>query len=192
MVKIDKIYTRGGDNGITSLVDGSRVSKNTQRLATMGDVDEANAVIGLAKNALDTDYAILIDVIKKVQNDLCDLGADLATPGDDPNEGSLRVQEIQVRRLEKDIDRLNKTLKPLNSFILPGGEAPGIWLHLARTIVRRAERSAVALSEIESLNGHALRYLNRLSDLLFVMARYANDKGRSDDLWVPGKYGKSN
>ena len=190
MVKLDKIYTRGGDGGQTSLIDGSRVAKNAPRLAAMGDVDEANAILGLAKDALGNVHPTLTEILERVQNDLCDIGADLATPGDDPKDGSLRIQKVQVERLESEIDALNETLEPLTSFILPGGRNAATWLHLARTVIRRAERGAVAFAEQEPVNACALSYLNRLSDLVFVMARHANDGGKSDALWEPGKYGK--
>ena len=189
MVKLDKIYTRGGDSGQTSLVDGSRVDKNSQRLNAIGDIDEANAILGLAKISLDDGPQNLREVLLKIQNDLCDLGADLATPGADREDGSLRIQKQQVERLEQEIDDMNILLKPLTSFVLPGGSDSATWLHLARTIVRRAERSAVSLASQETINQMAIMYLNRLSDLLFVMARLTNDFGNSDELWEPGKFG---
>ena len=189
MVKLDKIYTRGGDSGQTSLVDGSRVDKNSQRLNAIGDIDEANAILGLAKISLDDGPQNLGEVLLKIQNDLCDLGADLATPGADREDGSLRIQKQQVERLEQEIDDMNILLKPLTSFVLPGGSDSATWLHLARTIVRRAERSAVSLASQETINQMAIMYLNRLSDLLFVMARLANDFGTSDELWERGKFG---
>ncbi len=191
MVKIDKIYTRAGDGGETSLVNGIRVRKDTPRITLIGDVDEANAILGLARQSLEKGFPILDVILARVQNDLFDLGADLATPGHDPSDGSLRIQKQQGERLEIDIDYINGSLKPLKSFVLPGGNPAASWLHLARTVVRRAERSAVSLSACESINTYALVYLNRLSDLLFVMAREANDSGKSDKLWEPGKYGRT-
>ncbi len=189
MVKLDKIYTRGGDNGQTSLVDGSRVDKISQRLNAIGDIDEANAILGIAKISLSDNPRNLGEILLRIQNDLCDLGADLATPGADREDGSLRIQKKQIERLEQEIDEINSRLKPLTSFVLPGGLESATWFHLARTIVRRAERSAVSLASQEAINQMAIIYLNRLSDLLFVMARLANDFGNSDELWEPGKYG---
>ena len=182
MVKLTKIYTRTGDGGTTGLVDGSRLSKAAPRLAAIGDVDEANSAIGVALTALDQS-AIAAD-LRTIQNDLFDLGADLATPGDDfaPSDTVLRIVPAQVVRLERGIDALNAALPPLASFILPGGTAAS--LHLARAIVRRAERAAVAIEG--GINPQALAYLNRLSDYLFVAARAVNENGASDVLWVPG------
>lgn len=174
MVKLNKIYTRTGDAGTTGLVDGSRVSKSCPRMAAIGDVDEANSAIGVALAGL---AGSLADDLALVQNDLFDLGADLATPGE--VESSLRVIPAQVERLERAIDALNAGLPPLSSFILPGG--PAAPLHLARAIVRRAERSMVA---VEGIGAPALAYVNRLSDYLFVAARVVN-KG-CDPLWKPG------
>lgn len=192
MVKLDRIYTGGGDKGQTSLVDGSRAPKDAPRLCAIGDVDEANAVIGLARAELEeAKQAELVDILARVQNDLCDLGADLATPGDKPDGGSLRIQQIQVTRLEGEIDAQNEKLEPLTSFILPGGSKGAIWLHLARTIVRRAERTMVRLNQAEGLNPLALTYINRLSDLMFVLSRQANDGGRKDALWTPGENARS-
>ena len=192
MVKLDKIYTRGGDGGQTSLIDGKRVAKCTPRLMAMGDVDEANAILGLANTALGTKNKHLKNLIRKIQNDLCDLGADFACPGSSASDGKLRIKKYQVTSIETEIDFLNSKLKPLDSFILPGGERSAVWLHLARTVIRRAERSAVEFSENEPVNKFALAYLNRLSDLMFVMARQANNHGQSDELWEPGKYGGPN
>lgn len=189
MVRIDKIYTRTGDRGKTSLVDGQRVSKHAKRPAAFGEVDEANCIIGLArqhsKDASD-------DMLARIQNDLFDLGADLATPikASEP-EGeylALRITEAQVLRLEAEIDGMNANISALTSFILPGGSALSAWLHLARTAVRRTERRMTALAEEESVNKQAMRYINRLSDHLFVMARVANENGASDVLWVPGEH----
>ena len=174
MVKLTKIYTRTGDGGTTGLVDGSRVSKADDRLAAMGDVDEANSAIGVALASLPA--GPVTDELGRIQNDLFDLGADLATPGE--VEGALRIVPDQVARLERAIDALNADLPPLASFILPGGTAAS--LHLARAIVRRAERAAIAAE----IGGPAAIYLNRLSDYLFVAARFVN--AGSDPLWKPG------
>lgn len=186
MVKLDRIYTRGGDKGMTSLGEGSRVAKNAVRIQAIGDVDEANAVVGLAALEAGSGGAALRDMLARIQNDLFDLGADLAAPGDDPADGRLRIRSSQVLRLEKEIDSLNEALAPLTSFILPGGTPLAACLHLARTVTRRAERTVTALAQEEPVNAEALIYLNRLSDLFFVMARVANDGGRSDVLWQPG------
>jgi cob(I)alamin adenosyltransferase len=186
LVKLNKIYTRTGDNGTTGLVDGSRVAKNNARMIAIGDVDEANSAIGLAVVALgECAHATLLSVI---QNDLFDLGADLATPvTDNPDpEWALRIVASQVERLEREIDALNADLAPLNSFILPGGSEAAARVHLARAIVRRAERSAVAAGADNRLNQPALTYLNRLSDLLFVLARVINAGTGGDIKWVPG------
>ena len=181
MVKLNKIYTRTGDDGTTGLVDGSRVAKSDARMAAIGDVDEANSAIGVAIASLG-DHP-LAAALTRTQNDLFDLGADLATPGDDfaPSEMTLRIVASQVTRIEAEIDAVNAHLQPLASFILPGGAAAH--LHLARAIVRRAERSAVAAG---GLNPQALAYLNRLSDFLFVACRAVNKNGAEDVLWVPG------
>ncbi len=185
MVKLTKIYTRGGDGGETSLGDGSRVAKHDVRVAAYGTVDEANAVIGLAR--LHTDGAA-DDMLARIQNDLFDLGADLCRPeGGDSKRAPLRMAEAQVARLESEIDTMNAELKPLDSFVLPAGGAAGSWLHLARTVARRAEREMTALAAAEPVNDLALRYVNRLSDHLFVLARYLNDKGAADVLWIPGE-----
>lgn len=195
MVKLNKIYTRTGDDGTSGLVDGSRLPKADGLFAAMGDVDEANSQIGLAVVVLDpgTDLARRLTVI---QNDLFDLGADLATPagqwaeeGADPfapGEMTLRIIPAQVDRLEREIDAMNERLSPLTSFILPGGSEVAARLHVARATTRRAERSAVAAAGQRALNPAALAYLNRLSDWLFVAARYANVDGGGDVLWVPG------
>lgn len=182
MVKLNKIYTRTGDGGSAGLVDGSRVSKSSLRMAAIGDVDEANAAIGVAAATLEG--RALPDQLLAIQNDLFDLGADIATPGE--VEGALRIVAGQVERLEREIDAMNADLAPLTSFILPGGSRSAAALHLARTVVRRAERSAVALNESEPVNPQVLAYLNRLSDHLFVAARHlAADEG-SVLLWKPG------
>jgi len=182
MVRLTRIYTRGGDKGQTSLVDGSRLPKHALRIEAYGTVDEASSVIGMARVHAGGE----IDAaLSRIQNDLFDLGADLATPGIEM-ENALRIQPAQVERLEREIDALNAELQPLDSFILPGGSPASACLHLARTVVRRAERQACAAAEQEPLNPVAIQYLNRLSDYLFVAARYLNDKGRADVLWVPG------
>ena len=181
MVKLTKIYTRTGDEGTTGLVDGSRRSKAEPRMVAIGEVDEANSAIGVALLSVEGPLAAQLTMI---QNDLFDLGADLATPGE--IEGALRIVPEQVARLEAEIDAINASLSPLTSFILPGGSAASAHLHLARAIARRAERAAVALAEQEAINPPALAYLNRLSDWLFVAARTMNQSGASDVLWVPG------
>lgn len=184
MVKLTRIYTRGGDRGETSLGDGARVAKHDLRVAAFGTVDEANAVIGLARlhTAADADA-----MLARIQNDLFDLGADLCRPGDNPDEANaLRIQPAQVERLEKEIDALNASLRPLESFILPGGTPAAAYLHQARTVVRRAERLTTELASREPVNPVAIRYLNRLSDHLFVLGRHLNDKGAADVLWAPG------
>jgi cob(I)alamin adenosyltransferase len=182
MVKLTKIYTRTGDKGTAGLVDGSRVSKASKRMAAIGDVDEANAAIGAAIAQLSDDG--LAEQLRRVQNELFDLGADIATPGD--VEGALRIVGSQVERLEREIDAINEHLEPLRSFILPGGSPDVAALHLARTVMRRAERTAVALAEADQVNPDALAYLNRLSDLLFVAARFVAAKQGGDVLWQPG------
>jgi len=180
LVKLNKIYTRTGDDGTSGLVDGSRVSKSSVRMAAIGEVDEANAAIGMAIAELIP--GDLTEHLLGIQNDMFDLGADLATPG----EIGLRIVASQVARLEQAIDVMNAELEPLQSFILPGGSIAVAALHLARTVVRRAERAAVALNESEPLNPQLLAYLNRLSDLLFVTARYVAAKEGGDILWKPG------
>jgi cob(I)alamin adenosyltransferase len=188
MVRLDRIYTGGGDAGETSLAGGGRVAKQSPRMHAIGDVDEANAAIGLARAAMQPDDPT-DGVLAAAQNDLFDLGADLALPGAEPVEGRLRIVQAQVDRLEAQIDAANEALAPLTSFVLPGGTDAAARLHLARTVARRAERAAWALAEAEPgrVNPLALVYLNRLSDLLFVLARRANDDGRADVLWQPGR-----
>lgn len=188
MVKLTRIYTRGGDKGLTSLGDGSRRAKHDLRIAAYGTVDEANAAIGLARLHCRGEDAQAADaMLARIQNDLFDLGADLCTPeAEAPKYPPLRIQQSQVERLEAEIDRMNEKLSPLNSFILPGGSAASAHLHLARTLVRRAERLIAELGEHESLNPAALRYANRLSDHLFVLSRHLNRDGADDVLWVPG------
>lgn len=191
MVKLNKIYTRTGDDGSTGLVDGSRRAKHDARMTAIGVVDEANSAIGLAAVAMQaTDHASLLF---RVQNDLFDLGADLATPlGDiggenfEPSEMVLRVVAAQVDWLEHGIDALNDRLEPLTSFVLPGGSEAAARVHIARASVRAAERSMAQLAEEEPVNPAALAYINRLSDLLFVLARVANNDGQADVNWVPG------
>ena len=187
MVKLNRIYTRTGDNGTTGLVDGSRRAKHDARMDAIGAVDEANSALGLAAVALaGSDHGQLVT---RVQNDLFDLGADLATPGTDfaPSDMTLRMVQSQVDWLEASIDRLNADLAPLTSFILPGGSEAAARVHIARAAVRRAERAACALHAAEAVNPAALAYLNRLSDLLFVLGRAINSNGMADVLWVPGK-----
>ena len=183
MVKLNKIYTRTGDKGSTLLGNGKRVDKNSLRVDAYGSVDEANASIGLS--ILRTNTKIK-KILRLVQNDLFDLGADLCIP-DKKNIKKLKITNDRVDFLEKEIDGFNKQLASLNSFILPGGSESSTYLHIARTITRRAERKIVALSKKEKINSVTIIYLNRLSDLLFVLARYTNSKGKKDILWKPGK-----
>jgi len=184
MVRLTRIYTRGGDAGETSLGDGARIAKHDLRVEAFGTVDEANAAIGLARLAAPAEADAML---ARIQNDLFDLGADLCTPEDGRRAaGALRIQASQVERLEREIDALNAELKPLDSFVLPGGTPCAAHLHLARTVTRRAERLAAALAVRETVNGEALKYLNRLSDHLFVLSRHVNDKGAGDVLWTPG------
>ena len=184
MVKLYKIYTRGGDGGQTSLADGTRVSKNSPRMVAQGDIDEANASVGLAR--LHADAGRARQILERVQNDLFDLGADLCRP-EREGEQALRIQPQQVSYLEATIDRLNADLQPLRSFVLPGGSEQAARLHLARSICRRAERRVWMLAVAEEVNDQVAVYLNRLSDLLFVMARVANEGGRGDILWQPAQ-----
>jgi cob(I)alamin adenosyltransferase len=187
MVVLNKIYTRTGDAGTTRLASGASVSKADLRVEAYGGVDETNATIGLARLSTGPD-ATLDPILARIQNDLFDLGADLATPpaAHEAERPRLRIVDSQVARLESEIDALNAGMAELTSFVLPGGSAAAAALHLARTVCRRAERTCVALAERESVSPAALKYLNRLSDLLFVAARYANDEGRGDVLWSPG------
>ena len=182
MVKLNKIYTRTGDGGSAGLVDGSRVAKSSARMTAIGEVDEANAAIGLAISELQRGE--LRDRLLTIQNDLFDLGADVATPGE--IEGALRITAPQVERLEREIDAMNESLAPLTSFILPSGPRSVAALHVARAVVRRAERAAVALHEAEPLNPQLLAFLNRLSDHLFVAARFVAASEGGDVLWQPG------
>lgn len=191
MVKLNKIYTRTGDDGTTGLGDGQRRLKSDLRVEAYGTVDEANSCIGLARLHTAVDHPELDAILGRVQNDLFDLGADLATPDDGKPLGyePLRIVASQTARLEADIDTLNARLQPLRSFVLPGGSPASAALHLARTVARRAERLMVALAQAgdEHVNAEGVRYINRASDLLFVAARVVNDDGKSDVLWVPGK-----
>ena len=184
MVRLTKIYTRGGDKGETSLGNGARVAKDSIRVEAFGAVDETNACIGLARQHTSGEVDAML---ARIQNDLFDLGADLCTPeGGERRSGALRVVTEQVRRLEAEIDAMNAGLAPLNSFVLPGGSAAAAALHLARTTARRAERAVTALAREEPVGEAARHYINRLSDHLFVAARLVNDKGAADILWVPG------
>ena len=184
MVRLTRIYTRTGDGGQTQLARGGGVSKGDPRVEAYGAVDETNACLGLARTHLAADPT-LDAMLARIQNDLFDLGADLATAGEQP--GALRIVEDQVVRLEREIDQLNADLAPLNSFVLPGGSPAAAHLHLARTVCRRAERDVVRLMQQGGAVGApALKYINRLSDLLFVAGRWANEKGARDVLWAPG------
>ncbi len=188
MVKLNKIYTRTGDDGTTGLVDGSRRAKHDARLEAIGAVDEANSALGHAVVAL-SGLVQHLSAVVRIQNDLFDLGADLATPGEDfaPSAMVLRIVAAQATWLEAQIDALNQDLAPLTSFILPGGSEAAARLHIARAAVRRAERAVTALAASEPVNPAALAYVNRLSDYLFVLARAVNAAGAGDVLWVPGQ-----
>lgn len=194
MVKLNKIYTRTGDDGTTGLVSGPRRRKDDLRLVACGDIDETNAALGLVRLYTKLALPELDAILARVQNDLFDLGADIATPATGPDSDAalgytpLRIISAQVVRIEQEIDVLNAQLQPLSSFVLPGGSPAAAQMHMARTIARRAERSVVALNALtdERVSDPALQYINRLSDLLFVGSRIANDQGRSDVLWVPG------
>ena len=196
MVKLTRIYTRGGDKGDTSLGDGSRVAKHDPRVEAYGTVDEANAAVGLARLHAEGEAEAML---ARIQNDLFDLGADLCRPEEEESDrkgpekkanamkaASLRIVESQVARLEREIDEMNAALQPLESFVLPGGSAAAAYLHLARTVARRAERLMTALAAKSAINPVAIKYINRLSDHLFVLARYLNDRGKADILWRPG------
>lgn len=206
MVKLTKIYTRGGDKGRTSLGDGSRVAKHDLRVEAYGTVDEANAALGLARLYTEGEAEAML---ARIQHDLFDLGADLCRPEAEPESAEskkpasrkkaaagqadgtkksapLRVVESQVVRLEREIDQMNAALQPLESFVLPGGSAAAAHLHLARTTARRAERLMTALAEKNPINPVAIKYINRLSDHLFVLARWLNGRGKADILWKPG------
>jgi cob(I)alamin adenosyltransferase len=187
MVRLTRIYTKGGDTGETSLGDGSRVPKQSLRVEAFGTVDEANAAVGLARLHVSPADGVADAMLGRIQNDLFDLGADLCTPEDGRRAaGRLRIVAAQVKRLETEMDAMNAVLKPLDSFILPGGSAAACHLHLARTVTRRAERLACALAAVERVNPEAVKYLNRLSDHLFVLGRRLNDNGARDVLWQPG------
>ncbi|WP_455270395.1 cob(I)yrinic acid a,c-diamide adenosyltransferase [Rhizobium herbae] len=190
MVKLNKIYTKTGDDGTTGLATGPRRLKSDLRVEAYGTIDEANSFIGLARQHT-REFAALDTMLMRIQNDLFDLGADLSTPdtGETLAYEPLRIIASQVTRLETEIDALNADLDPLRSFVLPGGSGAAATLHIARTVARRAERLMVDLARMdgEIVSGEALAYVNRLSDFLFVAARWTNDKGKSDVLWVPGK-----
>ena len=184
MVKLNRIYTKTGDKGDTGLGDGTRVPKDAVRIAAYGTVDETNAAIGLARLHTTGEMDAML---ARIQNDLFDLGADLCVPDAAKNAAqALRIVDAQVERLEKEIDAMNEELSPLKSFVLPGGTPAAAYLHLARTVARRAERLMVELARQENIGAPALKYMNRLSDHLFVASRYANDKGAKDVLWTPG------
>ncbi len=191
MVKLNKIYTRTGDDGTTGLGSGERRLKSDLRVEAYGTVDEANSCIGLARLHTAQSHPDLDAMLGRIQNDLFDLGADLSTPdtGKKLDYEPLRIIAAQTDRVEADIDALNKDLQPLRSFVLPGGSPASAALHLARTVARRAERAMVALAQVEGehVNPEGVRYINRVSDLLFVAGRVVNDNGNADVLWVPGK-----
>jgi cob(I)alamin adenosyltransferase len=189
MVYLSRIYTKTGDQGQTGLGDGSRVAKDDARVAAYGTVDELNAVLGLLLSASPPEHPELKDLLRSLQNDLFDVGADLCLPpaAEEKPGQVLRVRPEQAQRLETAIDRYNADLAPLRTFVLPGGTSAAAWCHLARTVCRRAERDVVTLMRSAAVNPQVLIYLNRLSDLLFVLARVCNDNGRQDVLWVPGQ-----
>ena len=191
MVVLNKIYTRTGDAGTTALGTGERVPKHSARIAAYGTVDETNASIGVARIHVRDEHTDVDAMLGRIQNDLFDLGADLTVPerGQAPARECLRVSDAQVKRLEDEIDAMNGQLSPLRSFVLPGGSAAAAALHVARTVCRRAERSMVELAgqPDEGVTAPALKYINRLSDLLFVASRYVNERGKGDVLWVPGQ-----
>lgn len=189
MVVLNKIYTKTGDNGTTALGSGERRPKYDLRIEAYGTVDETNSVVGLVRLALGDADPQVDAILSRIQNDLFDLGADLATPetGEPLGYEPLRITDQQVTAIEEAIDLLNADLKPLRSFVLPGGTPAATYLHLARTVSRRAERLMVELASRETVNPAATRYMNRLSDFFFVASRYLNDKGTLDVLWVPGK-----
>ena len=191
MVVLNRIYTKTGDAGTTALGTGERVPKTSPRIAAYGTVDETNAAIGLARAHLAGSHGDVDAMLLRIQNDLFDLGADLCVPdkGQKLPYEPLRISDAQVTRLENEIDQMNSELEPLRSFILPGGSLAGVALHVARTVSRRAERKMVELAALpdEPVSAPALKYINRLSDFLFVASRYVNDRGKADVLWVPGK-----
>jgi cob(I)alamin adenosyltransferase len=184
MVQLTRIYTRGGDKGKTSLGNGQRLNKFDARINVIGNVDEVNAFLGIVHLYSPSSFQ---EIIRLIQNDLFDIGADLCMPEDSKTSESLRLTDKQVTWLEKEIDVLNKELSPLNSFVLPGGKDVSAYLHFARTLTRKAERSFFELKKAELLNEAIGHYLNRLSDYFFVLSRYLNDKGKKDILWVPGQ-----
>jgi cob(I)alamin adenosyltransferase len=184
MVKLTRIYTRGGDKGQTSLGRGERVAKHDLRVEAYGTVDELNAVVGMARSVISRGEADAM--LARIQNDLFDLGADLCTVKAKRGQPALRIVPEQTARLEREIDAMNAELSPLNSFILPGGSEASAWLHLARTVARRAERRMTQLAVKQTVSPEAIKYINRLSDHLFVLARRLNDNGAADVLWVPG------
>ena len=195
MVKLNKIYTKTGDDGTTGLTDGSRVKKYDLRPEAYGTVDELNSILGmivsLYKDKIRKEKSDdeILNLLKRIQNDLFDLGADLSKPFSTKNDiNDLRIIKLQVEFLENFIDKYNKNLEPLNSFVLPGGTVISSWFHLARTVTRRAERNVCGLLDKEKINKYSLMYLNRLSDLLFVISRMMNDNGQKDVLWKPGQY----
>jgi cob(I)alamin adenosyltransferase len=192
MVYLSRIYTKSGDRGDTGLGDGTRVPKDHPRVVAYGSVDELNAVLGLLVSSYP--QASESELVRSIQNDLFDVGADLCLPqsADEKPGAHLRIRPEQVERLEKAIDRLNANLTPLTSFILPGGQGAAAWCHLARTICRRAEREVVTLAHSETVNPQVIVYLNRLSDLLFVLGRVYNNNGRDDILWQPGQTQRPN
>ncbi len=191
MVVLNRIYTRTGDDGTTALGSGERVAKTAARVEAYGTVDETNAAIGLARALLGEADAVMMERLSRIQNDLFDLGADLCVPdrGEAAARPALRIAQTQVDRLEAEIDEMNTELSPLRSFVLPGGRPAAAQLHVARTVSRRAEREMIRLAaEVgETISSEALKYVNRLSDFLFVASRYVNDRGAADVLWVPGK-----
>ncbi len=191
MVVLNRIYTRTGDDGTTALGSGERVAKTSRRVEAYGTVDETNAAIGLARALLGEGDAVMMERLARIQNDLFDLGADLCVPdrGEPAARPALRIAQTQVDRLEAEIDAMNTELSPLRSFVLPGGRPAAAQLHVARTVSRRAEREMIRLAaEVgETISAEALKYVNRLSDFLFVASRYVNDRGAADVLWVPGK-----
>ena len=184
MVKLNKIYTRTGDDGQTVLVNGQRVAKHAKRPIAFGEIDELNSVIGITRTYVNDREIDMM--LARIQNDLFDLGADLATPEMEEDAKCLRITEKQVKRIEIEIDKLNSGLSDLSSFILPGGSSVSSWLHFARTVTRRAEREIASLAAEEPINKFAMHFINRLSDHLFVLARVANNNGKNDVLWVPG------
>ncbi|WP_341760071.1 cob(I)yrinic acid a,c-diamide adenosyltransferase [Candidatus Endowatersipora endosymbiont of Watersipora subatra] len=191
MILLNKIYTKTGDDGTTALVDGSRVKKNDVRVEAYGTVDETNASIGILRLYTQNQYPVIDTMLSRIQNDLFDLGADLANPeaGENTDSEALQVIESQVARLESEIDQLNSGLTPLHSFVLPGGGSAAAHFHLSRTIARRAERLIVQMAQDsqQNLNPFVIQYMNRVSDFLFVAARVVNHHGDDDVLWVPGK-----